>query len=268
VTALDSVAAAIGDAEPEPQAPPRDLDTMPVGLRRSIELFKLFRAEQSDPDSFYTFLAADTVRELARHADLRKARAIDIGGGPGYMADALRSQGASCCMLEYDHAEMHGHGRKPDRAVRGDAMALPVRTGSFDVVHSSNVLEHVPDPRAMLSEMARALVPGTGVGYVAFPNWLSPWGGHETAPWHWLNKRYSVERYIRKHGKRPKNEIGVSLFAVHIHEVVSWFGSRPDLEVLWMGPRYYPRWASPMVRVPLAREVVTWNLCTVFRRRS
>jgi SAM-dependent methyltransferase len=249
------------------RAATRDLAAMPSGLRRSVELFALFRREQTDPDAFYTFLAADTVVELARHRDLRGARAIDIGGGAGYMADALRAQGASCCLLEYDHAEMHGHGRTPDRAVRGDAMCLPVRSGSLDVVHSSNVLEHVVDPAAMLAEMVRVLVPGTGVGYVAFPNWWSPWGGHETAPWHWLNKRYSVERYIRRHGHRPKNEIGVSLFAVHIHQIRSWFRSRPDVEVLWSGPRYYPRWAQPVVRVPVAREVLTWNLCTVFRRR-
>jgi SAM-dependent methyltransferase len=257
------------DRVPNPPAlAPRDLATMPSGIRRSAELFRLFRREQTDPATFYTFLAADTVLELGRHVDLQGARAIDIGGGAGFMATALRARGASCCLLEYDHAEMNAHGHQPDHAVRGDAMRLPARSGSLDVVHSSNVLEHVPDPRAMLSEMVRVLVPGTGVGYVAFPNWWSPWGGHETAPWHWVGERYSVERYIRKHGHRPKNEIGVSLFAVHIHEVISWFGRRPDVEVLWMGPRYYPRWVRPVVRVPVARELLTWNLCTVFRRRT
>jgi SAM-dependent methyltransferase len=254
------------DTEAE-AAEPRDLATMPAGIARSLELFRLFRGEQTDPDAFYTFLAADTLVELSRHVTLRGARAIDIGGGPGYMADALRAQGASCCMLEYDHAEMHGHGRQPDRAVRGDAQTLPVRSASVDIVHSSNVIEHVPDPYAMLAEMVRVMAPGTGVGYVAFPNWWGPWGGHETAPWHLLNKRYSVERYIKKYGHRPKNEIGVTLFALHVHQVASWFRGRPDVEVLWMGPRYYPRWTRPLVQVPVARELLIWNLCTVFRRR-
>ena len=265
--AITTVPAGAPPAPASAPTPVRDPAAMPTGVARSVELFRLFRAEQTDPDAFYTFLAADTIVELLRHTDLRGARAIDIGGGAGYMADALRAQGASCCMLEYDHAEMNGHGRTPDRAVRGDAQCLPVSTGSLDVVHSSNVLEHVPDPRAMLSEMVRVLKPDTGVGYVAFPNWYSPWGGHETAPWHWLSKRYSVERYIRTHGHRPKNEIGVSLFAVHIHEVVSWFRQQHDVEVLWMGPRYYPRWVRPVVQVPVARELLTWNLCTVFRHR-
>jgi SAM-dependent methyltransferase len=265
--AITTVPAGTPVAPAPAPTPVRDPAAMPTGVARSVELFRLFRGEQTDPDAFYTFLAADTIVELLRHTDLRGARAIDIGGGAGYMADALRAQGASCCMLEYDHAEMNGHGRTPDRAVRGDAQCLPVSTGSLDVVHSSNVLEHVPDPRAMLSEMVRVLKPDTGVGYVAFPNWYSPWGGHETAPWHWLSKRYSVERYIRKHGHRPKNEIDVSLFAVHIHEIVSWFRQQPDVEVLWMGPRYYPRWVRPVVQVPVARELLTWNLCTVFRHR-
>jgi SAM-dependent methyltransferase len=255
------------DDVPAPVAAPVDLASLPTGLRRSAELFKLFRKEQTEPDRFYNFLAADTVAELARHVDLRGKRAIDIGGGAGYMADALRAQGATTLLLEYDHAELHGHGRQPYGAVRGDAMALPVHSGSLDIVHSSNVLEHVPHPESMLAEMVRVLRPGTGLGYVAFPNWYSPWGGHETAPWHWVNGHWAVERYTRKYGHKPKNEIDVSLFAVHIKDVLAWFAGQPDVEVLWRGPRYYPRWTTPLVLVPGVREVLTWNLCVVFRRR-
>jgi ubiquinone/menaquinone biosynthesis C-methylase UbiE len=42
----------------------------------------------------------------------------------------------------------------------GDAAALPVKTGSFDVVFGFGVLHHIPDWRAALAEVARVLKPG------------------------------------------------------------------------------------------------------------
>ena len=44
--------------------------------------------------------------------------------------------------------------------VFGDGAHLPVRDGSVDTVLSTEVLEHVPDPQALVVEMARVLRPG------------------------------------------------------------------------------------------------------------
>lgn len=236
------------------------------GLKRSAHLFKLFRREPVDPDTFYHYLAADTVRQLRPHLDLAGARVIDIGGGPGYTAEALKAEGAQCTVVEYAYDELLLHERSPDVAVQGDGQALPVATGSVQLAHSSNVLEHVPVPNEMLREMARVLEPDKGIGYMTFTNWLSPWGGHETSPWHYLGGERAVRRYERKHGQPPKNEYGKSLFRLSIAEVLEWFAAQPDLELVWVGPRYLPEWARAVVRVPGVREIVTWNLVVVFKR--
>ncbi len=236
--------------------------------RRSQKLFSLFRNEQTDPDTFYTYLANDTVEHLASVIDLAGARCADVGGGPGYTAEALSAAGASCIVVEYAFEELLLHERQPDVAVQGDGCALPLATGSVDLCHSSNVLEHVPDPWAMLSEMSRVLRPDHGVGYMTFTNWYSPWGGHETSPYHYLGGHRAARRFEARNGHAPKNKFGESLHALHIAEVRRWFAARPDVEVLWMGPRYLPdqlRWISS---VPALREVITWNLAVMFRRRS
>lgn len=44
--------------------------------------------------------------------------------------------------------------------VRGDALALPFPSGSFDLVLSGGLLEHFPEPEAVLAEMVRILRPG------------------------------------------------------------------------------------------------------------
>ncbi len=238
------------------------------GVRRSVHLFKLFRREQADPDRFYHYLAADTLRQMRHYVDPAGATAVDIGGGPGYTGEALRAAGADCIVVDYSMAELGLHDRVPNSALQGDGQSLPLRDGCARIVHSSNVLEHVPDWQAMLDEMVRVLEPETGVGYLNFTNWFSPWGGHETSPYHLLGGKRAVERYTRKYGVRPKNEFGVSLFRLDIAQVMRWFRKREDVEVLWVGPRYLPDWMRWIAHTPAMRELVTWNLVIVFRRRA
>jgi glycosyltransferase involved in cell wall biosynthesis/ubiquinone/menaquinone biosynthesis C-methylase UbiE len=240
---------------------------MPTGVRRSIELVQHFRLEQTDPDRFYRHLAHDTVAQLRTFVELRGATVLDVGGGTGFTSEALRQAGATCTVMDFDNAELHLHERCPVQGVLGDAQRMPVRDGSVDVAVASNVLEHVPDPFAALREITRVLKPGSGVAYVSFPNWYSPWGGHETSPWHWFGGERAVERYERTYGHPPKNVVGESLFPIHIGAVLKWFGRSNDLEVLWKGPRYYPSWTRPLVLVPAVREFATWNLLVIARRR-
>lgn len=236
------------------------------GIARSVHLFKLFRKEATDPDTFYHYLAGDALRHIGRYVELSGATAVDIGGGPGYTAEALKAAGARCHVVEYDFAELGLHDRSPDSAVVGDGQALPLRDGCARIVHSSNVLEHVPDWKAMLGEMVRVLEPDRGLAYLTLTNWLSPWGGHETSPWHYLGGQRAVDRYTRKYGVEPKNRYGVSLFPLRISDVQAWFKDRPDVELLWEGSRYLPDWTRWIVKVPGAREIVTWNFALVFRR--
>ena len=54
--------------------------------------------------------------------------------------------------------------------VAGDALALPFSDGAFDRVIAAEVLEHIPDDRAALAELARVLRPG-GTMAVTVPRW-------------------------------------------------------------------------------------------------
>jgi SAM-dependent methyltransferase len=237
------------------------------GIRRSIRLFRGFRSEQQDPTAFYQLLADDTIREVSRYCQLTGARVIDIGGASGYVGDALVEAGATTLTVEYEWSQILEHGRRLKNGVQGDGMALPVLDAAFDVAFSSNVLEHVPDPERMLREMTRAVTPG-GIVFVTYTNWLSPWGGHETSPWHYFGGERAVRRFQKRRGEPPKNLYGVSLFKLPISRVLDWARHCPDVEVLDAFPRYYPHWTWPLVRIPGLREVATWNLALVLRRRA
>ena len=245
----------------------RALEPLPTdGVRRSLALIRAFRVEQSDPASCYRTLAADAVAQLSRHTELEDALVLDIGGGPGYFADAVRERGGRCITIDPFAPELSLHDREPDLAAVGTGTALPVPDGAIDVCCSFNTLEHVPEPRRLLDELVR-VTRTAGVIDLSFTNWLSPWGGHETSPWHYLGGDRAARRYHARHQRLPKNRFGESLFVVSIAEVLRWVRTDPRVDVVDARPRYYPSWCRWLTRVPLAREVATWNLSLVLRRR-
>jgi SAM-dependent methyltransferase len=236
-------------------------------LRRSVALFRAFLVEQTDPDHFYSTLALDSVAEVRRWTTLEGATVVDIGGGPGYFADAFAAEGASYAGVEPDVGELTARGDVGSNAVRGSGLQLPIASGSVSVAYSSNVLEHVPDPELMADEMVRITQPG-GIVVLSWTPWLSPWGGHETAPWHYLGGRRAADRYAVKHGKRPKNDFGRSLFACSVGRMLRWLRAAQaarHVEVVEVLPRYHPWWARWVIRVPGLREVVSWNAVIVVR---
>ncbi|MFZ5848085.1 MAG: class I SAM-dependent methyltransferase [Actinomycetota bacterium] len=235
-------------------------------LRRSVELFRAFRYEQVDPPRFYTALADDSVHQLGQYVDLAGRTVLDVGGGPGFFADAFEHAGARYIALDADAGELAGLGGIRPGTVVGSGMALPFAEASVDVCYSSNVLEHVPDPWRMADEMVRVTKPG-GITFLSYTVWYGPWGGHETSPWHYLGGRRARERYARRHGHEPKNRYGESLFPVTVRAALDWAGRLDAGEVLDVFPRYHPRWAWGLVKVPGLRELGTWNLVLVVRRR-
>jgi SAM-dependent methyltransferase len=236
-------------------------------LARSVSLFRAFLREQSDPDHFYGVIADDTMDLVRRHTEISGRTVLDVGGGPGYYTRAFRAAGARCLLADADARELTSRGHADPAAVRADARQLPLADGSVDIAFSSNLLEHVARPWFVADELARVVRPG-GLLVLSYTIWLGPWGGHETSPWHYLGGHRARRRYERTWGRPPKNRFGSGLFATSAAEGVRWARGRRGFDVLELRPRYLPAWSAGLVRVPGLREVVTWNLWAVLRRRE
>jgi malonyl-CoA O-methyltransferase len=124
---------------------------------------------------------------------LRARRALDVGTGTGRYLPILASTGAivigvdrSWAMLSCIGAELArpeaGHaqdgaadaegGASSAPAVCGDAIHLPFRRGTFDLINASLMVGDVADLHAWAREMARALALGGHLVYSDFhPSW-------------------------------------------------------------------------------------------------
>ena len=112
-------------------------------------------------------------------------RVLDLGCGGGRHAFEALRRGASVVALDADAGELRGvadmvaamaaEGQIPAvataRTVCGDATRMPFGDGAFDRVIAAEVLEHIPDDRQALREIARVLRPG-GQLAVTVPAWL------------------------------------------------------------------------------------------------
>ncbi len=112
-------------------------------------------------------------------------RALDMGCGAGRHAFELYRRGTDVVAFDQDadelstvsdlFAAMRTAGEVPDGAEadvkQGDALQLPFADGEFDRIVAAEVLEHIPDDRRAIAELARVLRPG-GTLAVTVPSWF------------------------------------------------------------------------------------------------
>ncbi len=177
---------------------------------------------------------------------------LDLGCGHGHPGRLCTSAGAEVTFADYEDLRLEEMKDGPFRQVDLNNADLS-SYGQFDLVMCSNVLEHLADPNHLLHNLSKLLKPG-GVFYLSWTNWLSPWGGHEFSPWHYLGKTSG-----------PIHTVGKNLFRTYIGTVLKTIRAQPGLAVQRMAPRYYNELAF-LTRLPLAREFLTWNCALQIRR--
>ncbi len=104
---------------------------------------------------------------------VRGRKVLEIGFGEGYGTYYLSEVSKEITGIDVSHSLVEHAKSKYSREnlyfIRSDAATLPFPDSSFDVVVSSQVLEHVKDYMGFLRETARVLKPG-GTALVATPN--------------------------------------------------------------------------------------------------
>ena len=226
-------------------------------LSRSVRLLSQFRFEQTDPARLDTALAEDTaamVGDLWLATHRKPAAGLDPARC-GWWSRLLRDGGSQTTGSPISASnpiptrctpDPRQAGRPPTSAP--PAWRCPSPTPAWTSACRSNVAEHVPEPWRLAREMLRVTRPG-GLAILSYTVWLGPFGGHEMGLTHYLGGARAAARYTRKHGHPAKNNYGSSLFAVPAADGLDFGAGSGALVAAF--PRYHPRWAWWMTKVPL-----------------
>jgi len=123
-------------------------------------------AWDAGPGRIYDRLSEELVARLPAGAT---GDVLDLGAGTGAASRAAAAAGAEHVVaidLAPGLLAVNASDRPP--AVVGDARVLPFRDGAFDAVVAAFSLNHIPDPRTSLSEIARVLRPDGSVAVSAY----------------------------------------------------------------------------------------------------
>jgi 2-polyprenyl-6-hydroxyphenyl methylase / 3-demethylubiquinone-9 3-methyltransferase len=91
----------------------------------------------------------------------KKSKIIDLGCGAGFLTNALAAAGHEVTGVDLSRGSLE-MARKNSSVtyIEADATDVPLPSHTFDVVCAMDLLEHVPDPKKVVQEAARLLMPG------------------------------------------------------------------------------------------------------------
>lgn len=111
---------------------------------------------------------------------------LENGCGVGMYLEHLAPFGGTVIGLEYDFERAAEARTRSRHIVNAAGESLPLPSGTFDLILSHEVIEHVQDDRLAIQEMIRALKPG-GRAIIFSPNRGYPF---ETHGIYWKRKYY------------------------------------------------------------------------------
>jgi len=162
------------------------------------------------------------VREVLADGPVDGRTVMEVGAGSGRDILELARAGAIGVVLDYSPASLELVRRQsresgvPVHLVRADALALPFRDGTFDVVFHQGLLEHFRDPMPLLRENTRVTKGGGRVvvdvpqtfhlytlmkqSLIAMNRWFAGWETQFTPA--------GLERLVRAAGLRVERTYG------------------------------------------------------------
>jgi SAM-dependent methyltransferase len=228
-------------------------------------LLRFFR--HGDDDGFYLMQAQDSIRWL-KQVGVKigpGTSVLDLGCGHGVFGSEFARLG---CDVTF--ADQQNNLRSQFQTARFLKLDLDQDDyggpGRYDLVVCSNVFEHLAKPHRLLSESWRLLRP-EGKFYLSWTNWLSPFGGHEFSPFHFLGAQRGHLVYDRLIKRKRNHTPFENLYPTYIGHVLGTLRRSPTLQIERMAPRYYTEFPF-LLKLPGLREFLAWNCALLLCRKA
>jgi len=222
--------------------------------------------KHGDDSRFYLDQALDAIRWIEQSGVTlgESCRALDLGCGHGIFGAELAKHGCQVTFADANNILSSHVATSRFLTVNLDHDDV-TKLGEYDLVVCSNVFEHLAKADEFLNSVHKILSP-QGRLYLSWTNWLSPWGGHEFSPFHYLGPRRGHLIYDKWMKRRRKHTPFQNLFPTYIGRTLLAIRRSSTLTIIRAAPRYYTE-LSFLVRIPIAREFLTWNCALLLGKK-
>ncbi len=245
----------------------RDIAAEFLTVERAIEQVELFVSEVNKVNKY----------------DFKNKKLLEIGAGVGtFLITARTKYGIDAYGVEpskdefspfnqISRALLEEYNLPKDIVVCGMAEDLPFENESFDLVYSTNVLEHVQDPMKVLSESLRVLKKD---GYLQFviPNYFSFWEGHYGVFWPCLTNKPLAKIYAKLINQNPSYIDTLQLISpIYLKQIIQKLNI-DNIEIIGWGKDIFKRrlstgnysdWASLRTIRPLVEFIQKTKLANL-----
>jgi len=166
-------------------------------------------------DFFATILRREYVNDIVDYVE--NGLALDIGCGNGEYLLRLKSIGWKCKGVEFNDKAVSICLSNGLDIFQGDLKSAKFGSSTFDLVTAHHLLEHVPDPNELFSEISRLLKPG-GRLLIRTPNAKAL--GRSWFGTNWYANDVPRHLYLYSKGNLTKLAQGHGLTPVKIHTIV------------------------------------------------
>ena len=134
----------------------------------------LFLKQSNEDARWWELVYSDRYDTFEEYLPEKRRRVLDVGSGPGFFLKHGKDRGWCTQGIEpsrqaTEHARSLGLDVVEDFLSKKTAQQFE----PFDVIHASDVLEHIPDPASLLRLMHTMLTPG-GIVCLSVPNDYNP----------------------------------------------------------------------------------------------
>lgn len=136
--------------------------------------------DAKDPLYLMNSVRIPLLKSLARQIDFPDPQILDVGCGGGYLAEELAKQGFDVTAIDPSEemiriASNHANKFPGELDLRYQAATVEEVMEQFDVVVSSEVVEHVPCVPTFVSQCAERVRPGGGLMFTTINRTVASW---------------------------------------------------------------------------------------------